>query len=103
MALRGDAPTDTELVYAAQSGDVRALGLLIARFRPGMRAVALSVLGYSNDSDDAVQDAALVALRRIRDVRDPAAIGPWLYAVVRNVCRSRLRREPRFRSTIWMP
>jgi RNA polymerase sigma factor (sigma-70 family) len=50
-------------------------------------------LGYGNDIDDAVQDAALIALHRVRDIRDPAAVGPWLYAVVRNVCRSRLRER----------
>jgi RNA polymerase sigma-70 factor (ECF subfamily) len=56
-----------------------------------MRAVALSLLGHGPDVDDALQDAALVALRRIGDVRDPAAVGAWLRMVVRNACRMRLR------------
>lgn len=33
----------------------------------------------------------MVALRRIGDVRDPAAAGPWLRTVTRNVCRMQLR------------
>jgi len=56
-----------------------------------MRAVALGVLGYGPDAEDAVQDAMLVALRRIDEVRDPAAVGPWLRTIVRNNCRMRLR------------
>ncbi len=56
-----------------------------------MRAVALALLGHGPDVDDVVQDAVLVALRRIGDVRDPAAVGPWLRMIVRNACRSRLR------------
>jgi RNA polymerase sigma-70 factor (ECF subfamily) len=56
-----------------------------------MRAVALSLLGHGPDVDDALQDAALVALRRIGDVRDPAAVRPWLRMIVRNACRMRLR------------
>ncbi|HEV7973883.1 sigma-70 family RNA polymerase sigma factor [Amycolatopsis sp.] len=68
-----------------------ALGLLLARHRPGMRAVALSLLGHGHDADDAVQDASLVALLRIGDVRDPAAVGPWLRMIVRNACRTRPR------------
>lgn len=56
-----------------------------------MRAVALSLLGFGPDVDDVVQDAVLIALRRIGDVRDPAAVGPWLRMIVRNACRSRLR------------
>ncbi|MYS23041.1 RNA polymerase sigma-70 factor, ECF subfamily [Streptomyces sp. DvalAA-14] len=82
---------DADLTRGAQSGDVVALGLLLERHRAGMRAVALSLLGRSPDVDDAVQDAALTALRRIGDVRDPAAVGPWLRMIVRNACRDRLR------------
>ncbi|WP_431953383.1 RNA polymerase sigma factor [Actinacidiphila sp. bgisy167] len=43
------------------------------------------------DAEDAVQDAALIALRRIGGIRDPDAAGPWPRMVVRNVCRARLR------------
>ncbi|MFC5219784.1 sigma-70 family RNA polymerase sigma factor [Streptomyces coerulescens] len=78
-------PTDEELTRRA------ALGLLLARHQAPMRAVALSLLGYGPDAEDAVQDAALTALRRIGDVRDPAAVGAWLKAIVRNSCRMRLR------------
>jgi len=86
------APSDCDLVRAAQAGDVAALGLLLATHRAGMYAVALALMGHGVDAEDAVQDAALIALRRIGDVREPAAAGPWLRTVVRNVCRARLRR-----------
>jgi RNA polymerase sigma factor (sigma-70 family) len=87
--------TDTELVRAAQTGEVTALALLLEHHRAGMRAVALSILGPGPDADDAVQDAVLVALRRIGDVRDPDAVGAWLRMVVRNQCRGRLREARR--------
>jgi RNA polymerase sigma factor (sigma-70 family) len=58
-----------------------------------MRAVALALLGHSPDAEDAVQEAALIALRRIGDIRDPDAVGPWLRMVVRNACRAQLRRK----------
>lgn len=79
--------SDPELVRAARSGDATSLAVLLERHRAGMQAVALSLLGHGPDAEDAVQDAMLVALRRIDDVRDPAAIGPWLRTVVRNNCR----------------
>jgi RNA polymerase sigma-70 factor (ECF subfamily) len=84
-------PFDTDLVFAAQAGDTASLGVLIERHRAGMQAVALSVLGYGPDAEDAVQDASLVALRRIDGLRDPTAAGPWLRTIVRNACRMRLR------------
>jgi RNA polymerase sigma factor (sigma-70 family) len=85
------APADADLVLAAQRGDVGALGLLLARHEPTMRAVALSILGYGPEAQDALQDAALVALRRVNDIRDPHSAAPWLRAVVRNTCRMHLR------------
>ncbi|MEU7890333.1 sigma-70 family RNA polymerase sigma factor [Microbispora bryophytorum] len=90
--LTDGAPQDSDLVHAAQRGDVSCFGLLLARHRAGMHAVALALLGHSQDAEDAVQEAALIALRRIGDIRDPDAVGPWLRMVVRNVCRTQLRR-----------
>ncbi|MEW2294333.1 sigma-70 family RNA polymerase sigma factor [Streptomyces sp. NPDC006743] len=86
---------DAILTRAAQRGDAPALATLLERHRPGMRAVALSLLGPGPDADDVMQEAALVALRRIADVRDPQAVGPWLRMVVRNACRSLLRESRR--------
>ncbi|MFI5813626.1 RNA polymerase sigma factor [Streptomyces sp. NPDC051643] len=82
---------DAVLTRAAQAGEVSALGLLLERHRAGMRAVALSILGPGPDVDDVVQDAAVTARRRVRDVRDPAAVGAWLRMIVRNASRSLLR------------
>jgi RNA polymerase sigma-70 factor (ECF subfamily) len=83
--------SDAELVAAARGGDASCLGLLIERHRASMRAVAVRLLGYGPAADDAVQDAVLIALRRLDELRDPAAAGAWLRAVVRNVCRMQLR------------
>ncbi|GIF65999.1 DNA-directed RNA polymerase sigma-70 factor [Asanoa ishikariensis] len=83
--------TDIDLVLAAQSGDVSSLGSLLTRHRPGQLAVAYGILGAGPDAEDAVQEAALVALRRIGDLRDPSAVGPWLRMIVRNACKMRLR------------
>ena len=86
-----DAPTDAELVRAAQAGNPASLGLLLERHRAGMQAVALSLLGYQTEAQDAVQHAMLVALQRLGDLRDPSAAGAWLRAIVRNACRMRQR------------
>ncbi|MFF5293082.1 RNA polymerase sigma factor [Paractinoplanes globisporus] len=86
-------PDDGDLVRAALGGEPAALGLLLERHRATMRAVAVSLLGWGPDAEDAVQDAMLAALRRIGDLRDPAAAGAWLRAVTRNECRARLRRR----------
>jgi RNA polymerase sigma factor (sigma-70 family) len=84
-------PSDADLVRAAQAGHTASLGMLLERHRAGMHAVALSLLGYSPEAQDAVHEAILVALQRLHDLRDPGAVGPWLRAIVRNACRMHLR------------
>lgn len=88
-------PTDAELVAAARGGDVVGFGALLERHRPDMRAVAISLLGWGPDADDVVQDAILVALSRLDDLRDPSAAGPWLRAITRNAARMLLRSAGR--------
>ena len=87
--------SDVDLVREAQAGNIGALSLVLGRHEAGMRAVAFGVLGYRPDVEDAVQEAFLTAVRRIGDLREPAAVGGWLRTVVRNQCRMQLRaRRP---------
>lgn len=83
--------TDAELARSAQEGDTASLGLLLERYRAPLYGLALQILGYVPEAQDAVHDTFLVALRKIDQVREPAAVGGWLHAVLRNVCRMRLR------------
>ncbi|CAN5753766.1 sigma-70 family RNA polymerase sigma factor [soil metagenome] len=86
-----DTPADAALVEAAQAGSAASLGTLLERHRASMLAVAIGQLGYGPEAQDAVQDAMLIALQRLTDIRDPGAAGAWLRAIVRNVCRMRRR------------
>jgi RNA polymerase sigma factor (sigma-70 family) len=86
---------DADLVEAARRGDAACAGALLARHRAAMHAVAVSLLGWSPDAEDAVQDAMLTALQRIGELRDASAAGPWLKAITRNNARMRLRSPDR--------
>ncbi len=83
--------SDADLVRAAQGGDATSLGVLLERYRASLHARALGILGYGPQAEDAVHDTFVVALRKIGTVDDPAAVGGWLHAVLRNVCLMRLR------------
>lgn len=86
-----DSPSDSQLVRGAQAGEMLALSALLEKHRAAMFAVALRVLGNVPDAQDVVQDAALIALRRLGDLRRPESAGAWLRAIVRNAALSRLR------------
>jgi RNA polymerase sigma-70 factor (ECF subfamily) len=84
---------DVELVHAAQGGDVAALGALLEAHQARLYATALAIFGDRTRAQDAVQEAFLVALRRLGELREPAAVGAWLHAIVRNTCYMRLRAD----------
>jgi RNA polymerase sigma factor (sigma-70 family) len=88
-------PTDRELVAAAQAGDLSSLGLLLERHRAALYAACVRLLGRGAAAQDAVQDACVVALRRVPELRDPDAFSGWLHAIARNVCLMELRRSSR--------
>ena len=89
--LRGQVLGDADLVRAAQAGDATSLGVLLERYRAPLYGQALGILGYGPRAEDAVHDAFLVALRKLDQISEPAAVGGWLHAVLRNVCLMRLR------------
>jgi RNA polymerase sigma-70 factor, ECF subfamily len=87
------AESDQTLGVLALGGDAVALAVLLERCRPSLYASAMASLNNRAEALDAVQDTFVTALLRIGDVRDPAAVRGWLHAVLRNVCRMRLRRR----------
>jgi RNA polymerase sigma-70 factor (ECF subfamily) len=90
-----DGPSDAGLVHSALGGDVASFSALLERYRASLYARALASLGRPEDAADAVQETFLLALTRLGQVRDPAAVGGWLHAVMRSVCAMELRRPAR--------
>ena len=85
--------SDAALASLAQGGDLEALAVLLERHRPSLYAAAVGLLGNRADALDVVQDTFVVALLRLADLRDANAVGAWLHAVLRNLCRMRIRQH----------
>jgi RNA polymerase sigma-70 factor (ECF subfamily) len=56
-------------------------------------SVGLRLLGRDADVDDVVQEVFVVAMRGLRNLREPAAIKGWLATVAVRIARRRLRRR----------
>jgi len=85
--------TAAELGLLARGGDVQALATLLEQCRPSLYGIAIRLLGNRADALDAIQDTSVVALVRLRELRDPGAARAWLHGVVRNVCLMRIRQR----------
>jgi RNA polymerase sigma-70 factor, ECF subfamily len=95
-------PSDAELLAAHVSGDRQAFGLLVARHRNRLWAIALRTMRNPEDAADALQDAYIAAFRRAGSFRGDAAVTTWLHRIVVNACLDRLRRM-RSRATEPLP
>jgi len=82
-----------DLVAAAKSGAGEALEQLLAEARPRLMALALRVLGNTDDAEDAVQDAMVKVWRNIRRFEGRAAFSTWLHRIAINAALDRLRRR----------
>jgi RNA polymerase sigma factor (sigma-70 family) len=84
---------DREIVAAIVAGRADGLAAAYDRYARALHAYCCSVLGGQADAADAVQDTYIIATAKVGGLRDPNRLRPWLYAVVRNECRRRLRER----------
>jgi len=95
--LCGGRPTtvcrmeDRDVVAAIVVGDPAGLAEAYDRYAVSLYAYCRSMLREPADAADAVQDTFLIAAAKLRELRDPAKLRSWLYAVARNECLRRLR------------
>lgn len=75
------------------SGDNDAFGIVFARHRERLWAVALRTLGDPDDAGDALQDAMISAFRRAGSFRGDSAVTTWLHRIVVNACLDLARRR----------
>ena len=87
----GDDRSDADLLSAHVHGDTDAFGVLFARHRDRLWAVALRTMGNPEDAADGLQDGLVAAYRRAGSFRGEAAVTTWLHRVVVNACLDRLR------------
>jgi RNA polymerase sigma factor (sigma-70 family) len=89
---------DDELVAAALAGDRGAFAAIFDRYSPRVLGFCTRLLNEPHTAADATQDTFVAAAHRLDQLRDPASLRPWLYAIARNECtrhgRARGRAVP---------
>lgn len=86
-----DPRGDHELLNAHIAGDPEAFGLLFARHRDRLWAVALRTCSNPEEAADSLQDAMISAFRRAAGFRGDSRVTTWLHRVVVNACLDRIR------------
>jgi RNA polymerase sigma-70 factor (ECF subfamily) len=81
-AERADSPVHDVLVARARAGEREAFGDLLERHLPAARRLALAALGRQADADEAVQEASIVAWRRLDSLAADGAFRGWFLRIV---------------------
>lgn len=86
----------------AQKGDSSSFTLLIEPLLDPAYRLAAVMLNDRSAAEDAVQEAAVKAWRKLRQLRgDTASLRPWFLSIVANECR--MARRTRWWSVIRIP
>lgn len=93
-----DSPL-TAALEAARRGDVAAFRVLVEATQEMAYAVARQVLRGDADARDALQEAYIVAFRRLADLAEPDAFAGWIRRIVVTAALNQRRRS----RAAWVP
>lgn len=88
-------PMDVELVAKVRLGRRDAFDDLVRRHMSGVLKLCRRFASNLQEAEDWMQDAFVLAYRALDTFRGDANFQSWLYRIVLNLCRSRLRSRYR--------
>ncbi len=84
-------PASLTLVKAAKEGDEAAFELLLEPLLSQAYSLACGLLHDHQAAEDAVQEAAFKAWRKLAQLREGSEMRPWFLGIVANECRTTTR------------
>ena len=93
--LHPPAASDGELCERVSRGDKGAFEQLMRRFNRTLFRTARAILRDDAEAEEAVQDAYLLAYRKLADFRGEAKLSTWLVRIAANEALARRRKQAR--------
>jgi RNA polymerase sigma-70 factor (ECF subfamily) len=90
--MRGD-DDQPALIEAARQGDREAFASLYMAYEPRLRLLVFRIVRDPTLVEDALQEAALRALRSIADFQGRSSLGTWLHRIAYSTAVDLLRRR----------
>lgn len=87
------ATVSASVVADAAGGDRAAFTELVATYHDDMIRLAMVITRDADLANDAAQSAWHQAWRKLRQLRDPHRVRPWLLSIAANEARQALRRR----------
>ncbi len=86
---------DSALMQRLKTGDSGALGPLVHRYQAPLLNAAYKILGGREPAEDAVQQTFVNVIRSAGKYQPTASVKTWLYTILINLCRDKLRESAR--------
>ena len=86
-------PTDEQLIYAFQRGDIGAFEEIVHRYKDPLYNFTNRLLGDSMFSEDIVQETFLRVYRNKHRYHQVAKFSTWIYTIASNLAKTELRRR----------
>jgi RNA polymerase sigma-70 factor (ECF subfamily) len=83
---------DLKFVAACQAGEVDAFEVLVRRHQKRMLNISYRIIGNYEEACEIVQDAFISAYKNIKGFKGEARFSTWLYTIVINHSRNRLKQ-----------
>ncbi len=84
---------DTQLIRAAQQGNVAAFEELVRSYDRAVLRLAVHLTGSPEDGQDIYQEAFLRAYTNLERFRFECSFYTWIYRIVTNLCLDHLRKR----------
>jgi RNA polymerase sigma factor (sigma-70 family) len=92
-----EAEPQRSIVERAIAGEEMAFARIVADHHEDMARMAYFVCGDLDIAEEAEQSAWAVAYRRLKDLREPDRLRPWLMSIAANEARQLIRSRGRRR------
>jgi RNA polymerase sigma-70 factor, ECF subfamily len=97
---QSEVEVDRDLVERARKGDREAFAVLVHQVSDGLYAVAWRILRDSGLAEDALQNALVLAWRRIPKLRDTDRFEAWIHRILVHACYDESQRARRWTATV---
>lgn len=91
---------DRDLVERAQRADREAFAVLVHQVSDQLYAVAYRILRDTGLAEDALQNALVLAWRRLPKLRDPDRFDAWIHRILVRACYDESQRMRSWRTNV---
>ena len=100
MVATPEVEVDRDLVERARRADREAFAVLVHQVSDSLYAVAYRILRDPGLAEDALQNALVLAWRRIPKLRDPDRFEAWIHRILVHACYDESQRARQWRTDI---